>query len=156
MDNISQQEYMDIFQIVGAAMQVHKVLGRGLDEAIYQEALGMEFKKRNIDAEPQKYINCYYGNDPMHKFYIADYEYKGIIIELKSVDRVIAEHRAQLFNYLRLTHTRRGILINFSEKSLRAERYLYQSESDDFILLSQNNYKMFISDEESSNPLGWH
>ena len=82
----------------------------------------------------------------MEKTYYADFYFKGIIIELKSTDTIVSEHRAQLFNYMRITKTFRGILMNFGEKSLRAERYLYLPDDDNFILLTQDNYKKFIVD----------
>ncbi len=81
----------------------------------------------------------------MQKIYFADFYYKGIVIELKSTDSIVSDHRAQLFNYMRITHSDKGILINFGERSLRAERYLYVPEEDNFILLSQENYRDYIT-----------
>ncbi|MBR1933901.1 MAG: GxxExxY protein [Prevotella sp.] len=63
-----------------------------------------------------------------------------------SVEAINSEHRAQLFNYMRITDHTRGILINFGEKRLRAERYLYDEVDDNFILLTQENYKLYIDD----------
>ena len=76
--------------------------------------------------------------------YYADFYYKGIIIELKSVEEIVSDHRAQLFNYMRITKHHRGILFNFGEIGLHSERYLYLPVSDDFILLNQDNYKSYI------------
>lgn len=125
-------------------MEVHKVLGRGMEEAIYQEALAMELELRGIGAEREKVLTLHYKGRPMKKYYSADFYCKGIMVELKSVSALAPEHRAQLFNYMRITHTMRGILINFGEKSLRAERYLYMPEDDDFVLVNEGNYKLFI------------
>ena len=66
---------------------------------------------------------------------------------MKSVEEINSDHRAQLFNYMRITGKYRGILLNFGEKRLRAERYLYLPEEDDFILLTQQNYKDFIEED---------
>ena len=142
---MTKQEYKDIYDVVGAAMEVHKTLGRGLFEPVYQEALFMEMKDRGMVAERGKQLHLYYKGTPMEKTYYADFYYKGIIIELKSTDSICSDHRAQLFNYMRITKQQRGILLNFGEKSLRAERYLYLPEEDDFILLSQENYKEYIT-----------
>ena len=142
---MTKQEYKDIYDVVGAAMEVHKTLGRGLFEPVYQEALFMEMKDRGMVAEREKQLYLYYKGTPMEKTYYADFYYKGIIIELKSTDSICSDHRAQLFNYMRITKQQRGILLNFGEKSLRAERYLYLPEEDDFILLSQENYKDYIT-----------
>jgi GxxExxY protein len=142
---MTKQEYKDIYDIVGAAMEVHKTLGRGMFESIYQEALAIEMSQRNMEAEREKQLHLYYKNILMEKTFYADFFYKGIIIELKSTDEIISEHRAQLFNYMRITKQYRGILLNFGEKSLRAERYLYTPEDDNFILLTQDNYKKYIT-----------
>ena len=143
---MTKQEYMEIYDVVGAAMEVHKTLGRGLFEPVYQEALAIEMDKRGLIAEREKQLKLYYKDVLMEKTYYADFFYKGLVIELKSVDTIVSDHRAQLFNYMRITKTYRGILLNFGEKSLRAERYLYIPKDDNFILLTQENYKNFICD----------
>ena len=89
-----------------------------------------------------------YKDVVLEKIYYADLYYHGVIIELKSVDEIVSDHRAQLFNYMRITNQYRGVLINFGEKRLRAERYLYLPEDDDFVLLSQENYKDYIEDSD--------
>lgn len=83
----------------------------------------------------------------MKKHYFADMYYNGLIIELKSVSTLLSEHRAQLLNYLRISKTNRGLLINFGEKRLHIERYLYLPEKDGFILLNEDNYKQHIDNE---------
>ena len=145
---MTKQEYKDIYDVVGAAMEVHKTLGRGMAEAIYQEALAVEMKKRDMVVEREKLLLLQYKDVLLEKVYYADLYYHGVIIELKSVDEIISDHRAQLFNYMRITGNYRGILLNFGEKKLRAERYLYLQEDDDFILLSQDNYKDYIEDSD--------
>ena len=135
-----------MYDVVGAAMEVHNTLGRGMAEQVYQEALAMEMKMRGMSAEREKLLRLHYKGVLMEKIYYADFYYKGIIIELKSVDEICSDHRAQLFNYMRITKKDRGILFNFGEKSLHTERYLYLSEDDNFILLTQDNYKFYISD----------
>ena len=143
---MTKQEYLDIYDVVGAAMEVHKNLGRGLFEPVYQEALAMEMDSRGLTAEREKQLHLYYKGVQMEKTYYADFYYRGIIVELKSTDSICSDHRAQLFNYMRITKSFRGILINFGEKSLRAERYLYLPDEDNFILLSQENYKNYITE----------
>ena len=141
---MAKQDYKDIYDVVGAAMEVHKTLGRGLFEPVYQEALEMEMRSRGMVPEREKQLSLYYKGVKMEKTYYADFLYKDIIIELKSVESICSEHRAQLFNYMRITKKDRGLLLNFGEKSLRAERYLYIPNDDNFILLTQENYKDFI------------
>jgi GxxExxY protein len=106
----------------------------------------MEMADNGMIAEREKVLLCYYKQREMKKHYIADFYYKGIIIELKSIEKLCSEHRAQLINYMRISRQNKGLLINFGEKSLRTERYIYNEENDDFILLTQKNYKNYIID----------
>lgn len=145
---ITKEEYMQMYDIVGASMEVHSQLGRGMEEAIYQEALQMELEDRNIPFEREKILQTYYKGRPMKKKYVVDFMANGIMIELKSTSELNSEHRAQLMNYMRITKNYRGLLINFGEKHLRTERYLYQPEIDDFILLSKDNIEQYILKEE--------
>ena len=142
---MTRQEYMDMYEAVGAAMEVYNQLGRGMAEPLYQEAIEKEFALRNMEAEREKPLITYYKGNPLKMVYFADFYYKGIVIELKSVEEINSDHRAQLFNYLRITKQTRGILLNFGEESLHAERYLYLPEYDRFVLLNQDNYRDYIT-----------
>ena len=144
---ITKQEYLDIYDVVGAAMEGHQTLGRGLAEAIYQEALEMEMLANGLEVEREKMLMCYYKEREMKKHYVVDFFYKGIIIELKSVEKLCSEHRAQLINYMRISRQTKGLLVNFGERSLRVERYIYDEEDDGFILLTKQNYKAYIIEE---------
>jgi GxxExxY protein len=143
---MTRQEYREIYDVVGAAMEVHATLGRGMAEPIYQEALAIEMNKRDMVVEREKPLRLQYKDVILEKIYYADFYYNGIIIELKSVEDICSDHRAQLFNYMRITGKDRGVLINFGEKRLRAERYLYLPEDDDFVLLTQDNYKDYVDE----------
>ena len=143
---MTRQEYKDIYDVVGAAMEVHTTLGRGMAEPIYQESLAVEMKKRGMIAEREKELRLQYKGVILEKKYYADFYYNGIIIELKSVEEINSEHRAQLFNYMRITGCHRGILLNFGERFLRSERYLYLPDEDDFVLLMQDNYRDYITE----------
>ena len=143
---MTKSEYKSIYDVVGAAQEVHKTLGRGLTEPIYQEALALEMDERGMDYEREKMLRLYYKDILMEKVYYADFYYQGVVVELKAVDTILSEHRSQLFNYMRISRQERGLLLNFCERSLRAERYLYIPESDRFILLTQRNYKSYVSD----------
>ena len=143
---MTRQEYKEIYDVVGAAMEVYNTLGRGIAEAIYQESLDKEFRKRGMNVEREKELQMYYKGELLEKTYYADFYYKGIVIELKSVQDVNPDHRAQLFNYMRITRQHRGILLNFGEDNLHTERYLYLPQYDDFILLNQDNYRDYITE----------
>ena len=101
-----------------------------------------------MDVEREKELRLSYKDVLLEKRYFADLFYHNVIIELKSVEEISSDHRAQLFNYMRITGKHRGILLNFGEKRLRAERYLYLPEDDDFVLLSQDNYRDYIEDSD--------
>ena len=143
---MTRQEYLDMYDAVGVAMEVHKTLGRGLAEQVYQEAFALEMRLRGMQIEREKELRLHYKGILMQKTYFADFIYKNIIIEFKSVEEITSNHRAQLMNYMRITQQERGILFNFGEQRLYAERYLYLPSEDDFILLNQDNYKWYISD----------
>lgn len=143
---MTKQEYKDIYDAVGVAMEVHSTLGRGLAEPVYQEAFAIEMRLRGISVEREKILHLRYKDVIMEKTYVADFFYRGIIIEFKSVEEITSDHRAQLMNYMRITHETRGLLFNFGEKNLHTERYLYLPEEDDFVLLTHDNYKLYITE----------
>ena len=106
-------------------MEVHRDLGGGLLEPIYNEALFLELQERGINCEREKQIPCFYKNHQLEKYYQMDLVVDDVIVELKSVKEIVPAHREQLFNYLRLTHMPMGLLINFGQASLQGERYAY-------------------------------
>ena len=109
----------DVYKIIGAAMEVHKELGPGFLEAIYQEAMSLEFKLQKIDFEREKPLKIYYKGTLLDKKYISDFIcYDKIIVELKALSELNSEHESQLINYLKATKLRVGLLINFGSKSL--------------------------------------
>ena len=103
---MTKQEYMDMYHVVGVAMEVHKTLGRGLAEQVYQEAFALEMKLREESIEREKELRLQYKGIPMEKTFFADFYYKDIIIEFKSVEEICSDHRAQLMNYMRIARKR--------------------------------------------------
>ena len=113
------------YSIIGAAMAVHGALGRGFLEAVYQEALSLEFASLGIPFCQQKELDIYYRGTKLNKKYYADFVcYNRIIVELKATDSIAPEHEAQLINYLRATNMKLGLLINFGEDSLHFRRFI--------------------------------
>ena len=111
------------FKIVGAAMEVHSVLGRGFSEPIFHEAFLRELTLRKIPFENEKELIAINKGEPLTKTYRADFvAYEKIIVELKAVKQLLPEHRAQVFNCLRATGFKLGLLINFEGASLESER----------------------------------
>ena len=135
---MNYSKYRDlVYKIIGAAMEVHGEMGHGLLEPVYQEALSRELDIRHIDNVREKEIEIYYKGVKMDKFYKMDLVVDDIIVELKAVESVVPEHRAQLFNYLRLTQKPIGILINFGESNLHSERYIYDKDSNECYLVDK-------------------
>ena len=133
------KKYKDIvYQIIGAAMEVHNEMNWGLLEPVYNEALHLELLDRGIDNEREKSLSCYYKSHLMEKHYQMDIVVDDVIVELKSVNELTSAHRAQLFNYLRLTKKPIGLLINFGQESLQGERYAYDENTNECILLDKN------------------
>ena len=119
-------------------MNVHDELSWGLLEPVYNEALHLELLDNNIANEREKHLPCYYKHHLLEKFYQMDLVVDDIVVELKSVEELNSAHRAQLFNYLRLTRKPIGLLINFGQPSLQGERYGYDEETNECILLNKN------------------
>lgn len=113
------------YKIIGALYEVHKNLGCGFLEKVYQESLEKEFKLRNIPFEREKAFKIKYKGEELHQEYIADFVcYGKIIVELKAVDAITSIHKAQVINYLKATDLKLGILVNFGEESLNPIRLL--------------------------------
>lgn len=110
----------ELYAIIGAAMEVQNELGMGFLELVYHDALNVELELRGIPYETEKPIAITYKGKPLERSYKADLVcFDTIVVELKSVEQLKAEHTAQLLNYLKATGMPMGILINFGEKPLR-------------------------------------
>ena len=135
---MNYKKYKDIiYQIIGASMEVHDELNWGLLEPVYNEALHLELLDRGVENEREKLVPCFYKGRRLEKYYQMDIVVGDVVVELKSVDELNSAHRAQLFNYLRLTRKPIGILINFGQSSLQGERYGYDEDTNECILLDK-------------------
>ena len=116
----------EVYQILGAALEVYWQLGRGFLEPVYQEAMEIELKRRCIPFESQKRLTVEYKGRPLLKEYVADLILFGqIIAELKTCERLSGREEAQLLNYLKATGMRVGLLFNFgSAVKLEWKRYV--------------------------------
>jgi GxxExxY protein len=101
-------------RIIGAAIEVHKILGPGLLESIYEAALCIELDDRGIRYAQQVRIPAYYKGRPLGKYELDLIVEDCVVIEIKSVVQLNAVFEAQLLTYLRLTGKRLGLLINFN------------------------------------------
>ena len=117
----------EVYAIVGAAIEVHRELGSGFLEAVYQEALEIEMQERGIPHHPQKELRVFYKSRLLKKFYVTDFScYDCIMVEIKAEKCLTTLDEAQLLNQLKATKFRVGVLINFgSHGKLEWKRYIY-------------------------------
>lgn len=115
----------ECYDIIGCCMEVHSVLGPGLLEAVYQEALSIELANQEIPFIKEKELEVTYKDQVLDKKYIADFIcFDEIIIELKAVKELNEVHFAQLLNYLKITDKRLGLLVNFGSDRLEYKRII--------------------------------
>jgi GxxExxY protein len=123
MELYRKDEY---FKIIGICMEVHRILGGGLLEIVYKDALEYEFNKHNIPFEREKKYDIQYKDIVLaHKFYADFVVYDEIILEIKASKDIIDEHTAQTINYLKLADSGLGIIVNFNTKSLQHKRVVH-------------------------------
>ena len=115
----------ETYNIIGACFEVHKQLGNGFLEAVYQEALEIELSLRNIPFTREKQLKIKYKGKELKKYYTADFVcYDNIILELKALSELTNTNEAQVLNYLKTTNYKVGLLINFGTKSLQHKRLI--------------------------------
>ena len=112
------------YKVVGAAYKVYNALGHGFLEAVYQEALEIEFQRQGIPYEREKELKIQYDGVELKQTYKADFVCFGkIIVELKAVNALDVAHRSQVYNYLHATGYKLGLLLNFGNSDeLEKER----------------------------------
>lgn len=112
------------YKIIGVAMEVHKELGYGYLEKVYENAMMVLFQEKEINAQQQRELNVIFRGTEIGK-YIADIVVEDrVIIELKVATGIKDIHKAQVANYLKTTGLKLGIIINFGKESLEFERVI--------------------------------
>ncbi|OGH59320.1 MAG: NADH:ubiquinone oxidoreductase [Candidatus Lindowbacteria bacterium RIFCSPLOWO2_12_FULL_62_27] len=116
----------EVFEIIGAAMDVHRELKSGFKEEVYQEALEIEMTDRGIPHEPHKLLRIRYKSRTLKKEYAPDLVCHGkIIVEIKALSRLSGTEESQVLNYLKVSGLRVGLLVNFgSIGRLEWKRYI--------------------------------
>ena len=110
---------------MGSCMAVHRELGHGFLESVYQEALAIELTRSSIPFEREKELSIIYKGVELKSYYKADFIcYDQIILELKALDALSNDHVSQLMNYLKATGLKVGLLVNFGAPSLQYKRYV--------------------------------
>ena len=123
-----------IYDVVGALHEVHKELGAGLNESCYQEGLRIQLEEQRIEFSKELSFHPSYHGRQMESMFRVDFLCKGdIIIECKAVEELVSNHRAQLFNYMRLLSCPCGILVNFSPRYAEIERYFLDLDTNEIV-----------------------
>jgi GxxExxY protein len=114
----------EVYSIVGAAFEVYNTLGPGFLEAVYHEALAVEFTERHIPFSPKKPLQITYKGRVLEKSYIPDFVCHGaVVVEIKALNQLTSTDQAQLLNYLTAARMTIGLLINFgSARTLQWKR----------------------------------
>ncbi len=115
----------ECYNIIGAAMEVHRELGHGFLEPVYQEALSIVLDEKGIPFVTEQLLDISFKGRFLKKKYIADFIcYKEVIVELKALEGLLPEHTAQVLNYLKATDKKLGLLINFGTPKLQYKRVI--------------------------------
>ena len=114
------------YAIIGAGMEVHKQLGCGFLEPVYQEALAVEFALQNVPFRREVRLPVHYKGQLLETRYCADFIcFDAVVVELKALARMGGTEEAQLINYLRVTAYEVGLLLNFGARSLEHSRLVF-------------------------------
>jgi len=128
MESLEKEDFIfkeECYKIIGCCMEVHKTLGNGFLEAVYQEALAIEFEKAGIPFEQEKQLEISYKGIILEKKYYSDFFcYESIIVELKASDAIYSEYLSQILNYLKASQNKVGLIVNFGATSLQYKRLI--------------------------------
>lgn len=115
----------ETYKIIGASIAVHKALGNGFLESVYEEALEKEFIKQQIPYKRQFKLNVFFDGEPLKKYFKADFLcYDNIIVEIKAASFIHNDNKRQTINYLNAVKKPVGLLVNFGESSLKWKRFI--------------------------------
>ena len=109
-------------KVIGAAFKVYNQIGFGYLESVYHKSMVIELKKQKLAVESEKALKVYYDNEVVGDFYADLLIEENIVVELKSVKKLVKEHEVQLVNYLNGLKKEIGLLINFSPSGVEAKR----------------------------------
>ena len=122
------EEYLyknENYKLVGLCMEIHRILGSGLLEVVYKDALEYELQQNKIPYTREKEYPVYYkGKLLPHQFYADFVVYDNIIVEVKALNEISKEHIAQTINYIKLARGKLGVIINFGTAELQHKRII--------------------------------
>lgn len=114
-----------MYEFISCCLEVHKILGKGFLENVYTDALCYELRKKNIPYEKEKKFEIRYKDILLPHYYFSDLIiHNKIIVEVKAQETLVDAHYKQLINYLAVSKTKLGLLINFGEQSFKFKRVI--------------------------------
>ena len=120
MGELSEERDPLTHSIIGAALEVHREMGPGLLESVYQKCIERELQRQGIICRPQARLPLVYKGEVLDDEFVMDLLFPGqLVVELKAVEKLLPIHDAQLLTYLRLSKHRVGLLINFNVPLLK-------------------------------------
>lgn len=115
-------------KVIGIALRVHRNLGPGFPEKIYQRALYLEFKNEKVSFEREKKIQIFYLNSLLG-YQVVDFIIdRTVVLEIKTVNEIGELYLAQMLSYLKAAKLQVGLILNFADKSLKIKRVIARSE----------------------------
>ncbi len=137
-------EKKKMYDVIGAIHDVHRYLGPGLNESCYQEAMELQLRESSISYQREMSFHPTYKGVPLQSTFRIDFLCNNdVVIECKAVPELNPNHRAQLFNYMRLLNKPCGILVIFLPKFADIQRYFYDNESKNILAVDGHVIKNF-------------
>jgi GxxExxY protein len=148
MDTIKKDDINDLtHKIIGCAMQVHRVLGNGFQEVIYQRALAIEMQKQGLAFEREMEMTIIYDGFDIGTRRVDFFVEEKVMVELKAIERLEDVHKAQAINYCEAYNIADGLLINFGGKSLDFKRVYNKN------LVTISNKISRLQDRQDNTPI---